>query len=915
MDPSRRPRCRLALAALVAGWCVGAGWAEGSAPSGAIERPEAAGRIVRVFDFEERPDNPEPVPMHWVRAQHDPPHRDRPGFPDWNKAAFDTSHRLSGEHSVHLPTMGGSTSLRLSSGVIPAIPGADYMVVAGVRTDGLTHARARITARFLDERRRPIASSESRGALVDTRAEWRTVRVELVGDAPDAAWIQIDLELLQPRDQSSRGRGPARAPVRPAHAVWLQDVQGGAWFDDVLVYQLPRISLATNGPGNVVTAPQRPRVDVSVRDLTGERLRAAMRVVDLDGRTVASYETDLPGAGRTVSWEPDLPAYGWSRAVLDVLNDTTVVARRGIDLVWLPPAPAAGFPEAQRFGLTVGGASPARLAHLPRAMRALGVGAVSLDAWTPDLRRAEARSRVEALEPIVEALTEQGAAVTFVIGPAPREIAEALGRDFDSPIDLLGAPWDAGEPAPWEGHLHDALSRFGQRVRRWQLGAAPDDTPYWRPDLAKELAHVERQLSRLVPGPVVAIPWSAQQPLDERITPRRALVVALPESVPTDAIADHIEQWRSHPDTTLALPAPAFETYGLRAALRTLALRAVEAWRADAPGISIDSPWTWREGSRDGHASPSPALPVWRQLSQRLGGRRVVGELPIARGVRCLILDGPAGGALIAWNEWANHDDARIDMRLGDADATVVDLFGNERAAPLVDGRHIIQLDDMPVFIEGVDQRLAAFHAGFRVVPEFLPAEASLHTIEVELRNPWPVAIGGTMRFVEPRNWKIEPRVLTFSIPPGETRRLMLDVSFGLGEEAGMKRLVAELDLQADRRHPRIRLGAPIELGLTTLHLTPSYTFIRDENGVARDVAVTLSITNNGDAPTTLQAFAIAPGFPREQAPVSDLGPGQTAIRRFVFPNGAGALAGKRIRVGLIEVRGAGRLNKSLTIE
>ncbi|TVQ59676.1 MAG: hypothetical protein EA379_10270 [Phycisphaerales bacterium] len=915
-----RPRCRLALAALAAGWCVGAAWAEGatavgaSGASGAIERPEAAGRIVRVFDFEERPQNPEPVPMHWVRAQHDPPERDRPTFPEWNRAAFDTAHATSGEHSVRLPTSGGSVSLRLSSGVIPALPGADYMVVANVRTEGLVHARARLTARFLDEHRRPIRHSESRSALVDTRAEWRTVRAELIGDANDAAWIQIDLELLQPRDQTAAGRGPAVPPRRINHAVMLQDVRAGAWFDDVMVYQLPRISLTTEAPGNVVLAPDRPSMDISVRDLTGERLRARVRVIDIDGRTVARHETDLPGGGRRTAWSPELPAYGWFRAVLDVLNEETVVARRDIDFAWLPPAPPDGFPEAQRFGLIVEDSPPSRLTPLPHAMPALGAGAASLGAWSPTLERDDARARVEAMEPIVEALAEQDVALTFVIGPAPVEIGLALGRDFDSPLDLLGAERTRGEVAPWEGHLHDALSRFGQRVRRWQLGATGDDGAYWRPGLKEELARVERELSRLVPGPVVTLPWSPAQPIDERIG-KRALVVSLPHTLTTSTIGEHAGEWIEREDVTLTLRAPAFETYGLRNALRTLAVGAIEAWRAGVPRLALEAPWSWSERDRADVASPSPALTVWRQLAQRLGGRRIVGELPLARGVRCYILDGHAGGALVAWNEWAAPEDARIDMRLGDRDVTVVDLHGNETSVPFVDGRHTIMLDDMPVFIEGVDERLAAFHAGFRVVPEFLPAEASLHAIELELYNPWPVAIGGTLRVVEPRGWRIEPRVAAFSVPAGERRRLRMDVAFGLGEEAGKKRIVAELDMQADRGRAIVRVGAPLEVGLSTLHLTPSYAVTRGPDGRPRDVVVSLSITNNGDLPTTLQAFALAAGFPREQAPVSDLGPGQTAIRRFVFPNGAETLTGTRVRVGLIEVRGAGRLNKSVTIE
>jgi hypothetical protein len=97
--------------------------------------------------------------------------------------------------------------------------------------------------------------------------------------------------------------------------------------------------------------------------------------------------------------------------------------------------------------------------------------------------------------------------------------------------------------------------------------------------------------------------------------------------------------------------------------------------------------------------------------------------------------------------------------------------------------------------------------------------------------------------------------------------------------------------------------------------MTPTYTFVRNEQGVLADLIVNVSIINQGDRATTLRAFAVAPGYAREQAPVSALGPGQSTVLRFTYKDGVQRLRGERVRVGLIEVDGAGRLNKSVTIE
>src|SRR5438128_969403 len=78
---SRAHSARRSLAALAlgAGACLGLDasaqaqerQAKGASPPDEIRRPQAARRVVRLFDFEE-PDNPHPVPDHWFHAQDNP---------------------------------------------------------------------------------------------------------------------------------------------------------------------------------------------------------------------------------------------------------------------------------------------------------------------------------------------------------------------------------------------------------------------------------------------------------------------------------------------------------------------------------------------------------------------------------------------------------------------------------------------------------------------------------------------------------------------------------------------------------------------------------------------------------------------------------------------------------------------------
>lgn len=880
-------------------------------------RPQGAGRVVKLFDFEERPMNPEPVPMHWVRAQHDPPSRNRPGFPAWNKAEFDTSHAVSGSLSVKLPTQGGSTSLRLSSGVAAAIPGADYVVGAVVRTEMLQRAGARLAARFLDAQHRPIPASERLSEVTRTDGAWTPLAVELNGDIDGAAWIQIELLLVQPADAAgSRRLADSLANPAAQHRIWLEDVEGAAWFDDVVIYQLPRIDLALNEPSNVVTLPETPTLSVSIRDLAGEALAARLAVFDYDGMLEAERRFDIPPGGSVLEWTPSIDTLGWRRAVLTIESEGRPIVRRSLDFAWLPEPIADETKEPARFALIVEDDAMRELDDLPTLARALDAGLVQINVWNADLVEESVNMLISRLASPVERLSADSRRVGFTLAELPVDLAENLAIDhLEHPLAALGRKSEDEANPEWAPHLAPLLSAFGQRVQRWQIGATDDDRAYWREDLATDLTNTRAALRRLVPRPVLTLPWAAWQAPDDRSQRAGELAFTLDARAPLASVRPLVDRWESGADAIVLLETLDDDEHGARAAAGDLVKRATLAWAADATRIAVESPWKWQGEGRRARRVPTTAFPVFRQLTERLGGRRVVGELPITDGARCLILDGPQGGALVCWNDWADEEDAVIRARLAESAVEVVDVFGNGSMLYPDSGVHDLQLSETPLFVEGVNVPLLLFRAAFRIEPDFLPAQATLHAAELELTNPWPVAISGRLRLVEPSEWRIEPRVVSFEIPAGETRRIPVDIAFGVGEEAGVQRVVADAVIDADKRYDNVRLTATLEVGLTTTQLTPSYAIIPNAQGEFTDVAVTLSIRNNGDEPITLQAFALAPGFAREQAPVSNLEAGQTAIRRFVFRGGAIRLKGQRIRVGLIEVTGAGRLNKSLVIE
>lgn len=559
---------------------------EAARVSGAAGPPTEADaqRLVRLYQFDDA-SNPDPVPRGWERTTLTPDGHPRAGFPRFNRAAIDSHRSVSGGRSVYLPTRGGCTALRLRGGEAPVFVDADYAVSARVRTDGLEHARAFLTVRLLDQRLRPIPGSERRSDPISSEGAWTTATVQVRGhggrDAGGgvegaAAWIQIDLELLQPQQFAPPvGDDPASQALE-RHRLYREDVRGGAWFDDVAVVQIPRAIISTGSPANIVLADETPSLRVSVRDLGGESLRARVRVYDIHGRRVVQMIEPINPDGRARVFTPRLPGRGWYAARLDVLgagggDDAPPVSSSRVRFVWLASPVGGGgggggvgaegagasadLPESRaasvraqaaalverdraRFGLIADTLPDDRAGDLAVLTSRLGTRFVYLPVWRSETTLAESAPSLNRRRPAIEALLQQGQSLTFVLDGVPSELSRNTLAPVDDALSLA-----AIDPNLWMGYLTPTLDIFGQRVSRYQIGRTGLDHAFWKKNLTGDVQAMEGALATLVPGPMISIPWSA-----DRVLPGlgRPAVSPGPGKAPPDGAAQP-------QDTTLSI--------------------------------------------------------------------------------------------------------------------------------------------------------------------------------------------------------------------------------------------------------------------------------------------------------------------------------------------------------------------------
>ena len=881
-------------------------------------------RQVRRFDFDERPRNPYTLPEHWFAIGRDaktrnpnflhyPLHRDltarRAEFPHYAHARFDNRHHTSGSESFYLGLNGGSAGAFLEYGAVSAVENSDYMVTARVRTTSLKHARARLVAYFIDTDGRKIDASESSTPLIQTSGAWQTISVKLFGDFPAVAGIGMQIELRQQRYDPDNLLGQ--------HQIVSEELTGGAWFDDIVIWQMPRLVIQTQSDVNIVRAPMTPQLSMRVIDLTGRPLTASVTVHDSTMRRVAALQQHIgPGSPPSWQWRPQLTRFGWYLVDMQVrerhpdqagMEASDPMARMISSFLWLPEQSPMQVVDAPRFGIAAEDIDDRQLRLMPELMEQLDLNALVLSAWSRRTTTAKNDGRQALLDHILNQLLRRRRQITISLNPLPDELAGTLDIQTNRPIAMFGKPIDQ-----WRSYLAPLMMHHAQRVHHWQIDSADSDDSFFHDDFNGVVSQIVTHLRNMAPEPRVVLPWPIHQQRQTDLDEEVSFALHVPFGVRAEQLGDYLEQWTTHDPAEVVLniqiPPASRVTHGRR--INDLVLRMLYAWEAGAGGIRIERPWTV---SSDRHPVllPDPILGVFTSVAHQLAGREVVGRLPLDVGLRCMIFDGPAGSMLAAWNKSADPQDATIRMHLGDA-PVAIDVWGNRDAVPEQNGEHLLTLGKSPIFIEGIDPQLALFRAGFRLVPPFIESKQVIHDRHITISNPWPKTITGHMTITTPENWTIQPEHTLFAIASGQTRTVPITMRFPLPEVAGHKKLGARFEFMARRKYV-VDLNANMELGLPDVKFDANLSVARNPRTGTMDAIVTALITNKGDKMLSLRSFAIMRGYKRQMFPISQLKPGQSIVRQFRFEDGAADINKTPIRAGLRELDGPAVLNVILS--
>ncbi len=861
--------------------------------SAVVDRtPISARRIVAHFDFDEQSlGNDGSVPRAWRPIRTD-------GFPAYLEGRFDESLGRSAPPSFRLDLDGGSVAYQYEGRDIGVRSNSDYLVVAWVRTQGLETARAYITACFLDRKGQKLAGTELRSSLAGGSADddWQALAIGLHDPPENARYIGITLWLTQQEIWDSR-------PF-PPHFIHREDIQATAWFDDVTVFRLPRVSLTTANPGNVFGPAEPVEIRAEVADPDGLVLAASLQIESADGRFRESRPVDIGAQGqggtRVVY---DRLAVGLYRVELKVETGEVPLAWRTLRLARLPESFSPPVAIGKGFGLILDDAAPGLLAAQRQLLRHLRTEAVKLPVWRAQQAAVAGLPPDTApLDAYMEAIVDAGADPVGVLVDDPSSAATGNLAAVQSMMDILSE-----DPLVWKPMIAHLWGRYAGLIHVWQVGRDEDESTAIDYRLGNVIERLAVEMAGIMSGAHLASNHSLRRSADP---PKAAdhRVVEIPADVPLTDLAGCLE-----PVIASVRPGHAWVTlrahevavYPREVRLAELARRMVEARFLGAGVVFASAPWEAEAGILSVRADPTEDYLVIRTVSDVLGGARPVSRMTLGSGAQCLVFDRNGRALAFVWDEYAPPEGREQLLYLGE-DAEQIDLWGNRMQMVPAGRHHRVRIGPLPTFIVNTPTWLLEFRREFTVSPALVEASFESERREIRFRNTFHEPISGLVRLLGPEGWDVRPSKFSFALQPGEEFRQTVAIRFPANAEAEVRALVGDFALDADRRY-QIVTPAWFELGLADIDLD-TFAYRHGDQAVVR-----VAMTNRTPSVLNFDAYVIAPGRQRSERLFAYVQSGQSVGKEFVLERAA-ELSGREIRIGLRERTGSRMWNRVLRL-
>lgn len=896
----------------------------------------AAGSDVFVCDFEDQYDQDyDGWPDGWKRR------RGRQ-WPEFLKLGIVAETTSSTNRCLLLELDGGGAVV--SSPAIPISPQFSLQLTFRLKTEGLVHDGAWAELMLLDAEGNSVEAHAS-PKLVAT-AGWQTVKIGPFSAAPQRAVkavLSLHLEPLGKRE----------------------DLRGKAWFDDLRMIRLPRMTLTPRGSPTGVYAGLEsvelacevsgicvpdPQVRFELYDNVGVRL--AEHRARLTSRAAATSAAAAPEdgyAGQT-SWSPPLPDFGFYRvrASLFAKDQEEVLLDRQQSLAILRPLAAPGKTE---FGWSLASHErPYAFGQLPALLSQAAVGWVKLPVWYDESQSA----RFDRVVSLAEQLNIHGIELVGVLDQPPPSLREV----FREPGKLAAATVFA-ERQLWEQAAAPMMTRLSLKVRWWQLGEDGDASFLGHPQLEGKIAEIKQCLGQYGQQIHLGFNWrwgySPPRAGSERC-PWAFLMYGSEPALTADEISAYVlagesaesvaakAQTSSAPrerrdvavssskaqrsaslarfssadrrvgagsgDWLLLPPLPKAE-YSMSTRATDLVRRMLAAKIQGAGAAFVPEPFSDEHGIMDADGSPGELLVPWRTTAALVGGATYLGPMQLPGGATGHVFARSGRAVAAIWSDRP----ATEYVNLGD-EVEHIDIWGRLIRAGRGPDQPVVELEGrqwkalpvtpVPSFLTGLSEGAARWQVAVNFEGEQLSSVAGRRqSLVLKIPNTFSQSIAGELRLYAPKGWDVDARPTRFKLAEGEVLRLPLVVTLKANTNSGPQPLRLDFALANGQRFSVYRT---LQLGLDDVQVEMT-TRLRPDGALV----VEQNLTNLSARPLSFQCLLFAPQRRREARQVINLGRDRTTLL-FILPQGV-ELIGQDLWLRAEEIGGPRVLNFTLPAE
>ena len=860
-------------------------------------------RTVSAFDFEERDTHFEDLPMFWEKVVG------REGFPHYSYGKISTDRKRSGNYSFKLVSDGGSIGFEYAHQRQVVKPGSDCQITGFVSLANARDCRAQISCVLTDRLGREIPESKRYSRLISPAdmegKDWARIDVYIPGEFPEARYVSVGLWLLQKSqwDKSMIGTN-----------VFEQNIDAVAWFDDIGIFQLPRVLLKTDQIANVFPASVEPCIKVELQSAGILDYRANLEVRDRDSNMIFTESWVLSGIEGEVKvrnlYPGNLPA-GLYNTKLEIYSSNYLIAIREMKFAKLAPLQSGDLGGGYDFGVITMDDNSGTMNEIINLSKKLQTKIIKLPVWRNLSSPCPSILTVKDFDRKLIDLEESRIRLVATFDQVSSEVMAGMDMAGSGLLDVLSQ-----DSKVWQDEIDFILARYALQIPFWQIGPDQNEDMRWDPRIKRVTQKLRDEFNKVVRNTKLSVPLEATNNLKYDDVGTRSITMYVPSQIQPEAIPNYIQTFKDNglSDVWVTVEPLDEELYRQDDVLIDFFKRLIYSIKSDCEAVFIPHPWQKREINVSEGIEVDEKFLVFRTIADMLSGAVLLGEFELSHQMPALLFDRNGRGILIVWDE--NYDDMAAEMPteyelyLGNRPVTT-DIFGNSSYIEKNGNNSVLKLTNWPQIISGIDTEITLLRSSVELDPSVLEASVFSQKAKLRFKNPFKTTIMGQARVLldegAQENWMVEPQAFNITLKPGQLFETDMKIKFPSSEISGKKHINIGFNVNADQSY-FINVAVPFTIEMKDID---ARVFARRVNDT--DLYVQMILTNNGTDNYSLRTFIILPDGDYDEKSAR-LEPETTITRAFLVKD-AVKWIGRYIRVGLRDPKGDKRVNYQLKIQ